>query len=218
MPEGSANIGQLVATLLLLAWANEQVVENALGSYLSGRWIKLGSLGTGVGITFAAWYLAKLVPELAPLAALKPGGVVALGFVVGLGSNTVHALLGRIAPGAGSFPLLKMPEIRLGVAPPAAPPAAAPVVAPPSPPSAAPAPSSPVPATPPPPATAGTGVAPPRPMDELDRYVSEVNELLRDYRDGRLTVELAKASYLVLRSRYPSQPDLFPPGWPVTPI
>ena len=104
------SISQLAIAWALLSAINQQVVENVFGAYVQGRYMKLLAVASGIAVTFGAWELASLVPDLASIAALKWGGVLALGFFVGTGSNLVHGLVNRLAPDAKALPLLSLPK------------------------------------------------------------------------------------------------------------
>lgn len=89
---------QLLAALLVLVAVSEQITENLFGSLVHGRWMRLLSIGTGIGVTFAGWAVAAYVPGLEVLSNIPVHLVAVFGLVVGLGGNVVHALWGRYAP------------------------------------------------------------------------------------------------------------------------
>ena len=86
--------------LLALSVVGQQVAENLFGTFVRGPAMRLVAIGSTVGLAIGAWHLG-----LEALAPYTLGKVVVLGVAAGLGSNVVHALLGRFAPGANDATL-----------------------------------------------------------------------------------------------------------------
>ena len=84
-----------------LSVVNQQVVENVFGPFLHAHLMRVASIGTGVGLAFGVQELG-----LFNMDALTTMQTVTLGAISGLGSNVVHALWERFAPGSGNAPVL----------------------------------------------------------------------------------------------------------------
>ena len=89
-----------VELLLTISLLGQQVSENLLSPFLSGRWMKLAAILMSVVLFFGAWVL-----DLNGAAVYTAVQVVVLGIFAGLGSNVVNGLLNRFAPTSKDAPL-----------------------------------------------------------------------------------------------------------------
>ncbi len=186
----SGDIGVFLAMLVFLAGLNERVLEEVAGSWMSGKWAKLISLGAGVGLTYASYSIANGIPELKPLTLIDPKWLWGPGIFVGLGSNVVHALTAKLEgmaenrivekDGTGiSLGPLTIPNISLGKSTPAPPPSPE--------------------------------------MNPLLVWTAEANAIYHNYMDSAKTPAdqaVANAAVAALTKKYPTAPPIAP-GWPV---
>ena len=92
---------EFLVAVSALAVVNEQVVENVFGTFIHAHLMRVAAIGTGVGLAFGVQQLGLLNMD-----ALTTWQTVALGGISGLGSNVVHSLWEKFAPGSGNAPVL----------------------------------------------------------------------------------------------------------------
>ena len=167
----------LLGLLVFLAGLNERVAEEFFGGWLSGRYIKVLALATGIALVYGTYVIAPSVPVLGPIREIDPRWLWALGLLIGFGSHILHALLGRVAPDLlkNQVIAVKGPE---------------PVTEPVKP--QEPTPTSPAPLPPSPPDTRPTIV----------KWVDEINAVSLGYQGGSLTLAAAKAKLDEIFQRY----------------
>lgn len=83
-----------------LAFVNQQVTENIFGPWLHAHLMRLASIGVGVGMAFGLQEI-----DLMGMGALPLSQTLVMGGLSGLGSNVVHALWERFAPGNTNAPV-----------------------------------------------------------------------------------------------------------------
>ena len=106
----AGTIGAVGGILVALALLTERLTEEVLGAWLKGRWVKLGALGSGVALIYAAYALAPALDVLAPVGTLDPAWLWAPGLLVGLGSNVVHAFFGAFLPKLNAHQIVGLPK------------------------------------------------------------------------------------------------------------
>ena len=108
-----------IELLLALSLIGQQVAENLFSPFVSGQWMRIVALAVCVGLTFGAQTLG-----LKGLEGFSPLQVAVLGIAAGLGSNVIHGLLARFAPGSNVAPLAGiLTKLANHTPPPAVPPA-----------------------------------------------------------------------------------------------